>query len=171
FSGRRHLKLSTKSMMFSILSALSRRNAEVIEAEMAHNPSLFRWGAGAGRRGAKRVSVKTAPRPGVAAYRGFYPLVPVRQEMVRYDEGHGPILPKQRAKPPTKPGRKGSSALPLGIALGLAVGAAAMRVNAVDLACRRGGRDVFAGVSFQLARGEALAVTGRNGAGKSSLLR
>ena len=46
-----------------------------------------------------------------------------------------------------------------------------MRVNAVDLACRRGGRDVFAGISFQLARGEALAVTGRNGAGKSSLLR
>ena len=46
-----------------------------------------------------------------------------------------------------------------------------MRLNAVDLACRRGGREVFAGVSFRLERGEALAVTGRNGAGKSSLLR
>jgi heme exporter protein A len=46
-----------------------------------------------------------------------------------------------------------------------------MRLSAVDLACRRGGRDVFAGVSFALASGEALAVTGRNGAGKSSLLR
>jgi heme exporter protein A len=46
-----------------------------------------------------------------------------------------------------------------------------MRLSAVDLACRRGGRDVFTGVCFQLARGEALAVTGRNGAGKSSLLR
>jgi heme exporter protein A len=46
-----------------------------------------------------------------------------------------------------------------------------MRLNAVDLACRRGSRDVFAGVSFALGRGEALAVTGRNGAGKSSLLR
>ncbi len=46
-----------------------------------------------------------------------------------------------------------------------------MRLSAVDLACRRGGRDVFAGVGFQLAAGQALAVTGRNGAGKSSLLR
>jgi heme exporter protein A len=46
-----------------------------------------------------------------------------------------------------------------------------MRLNAVDLTCRRGGREVFAGVGFQLAAGQALAVTGRNGAGKSSLLR
>jgi heme exporter protein A len=46
-----------------------------------------------------------------------------------------------------------------------------MRLSAVDLACHRGGRDVFAGVSFSVASGEALTVTGRNGAGKSSLLR
>jgi heme exporter protein A len=46
-----------------------------------------------------------------------------------------------------------------------------MRVSAVNLACYRGGRGVFAGVSFKLASGEALAVIGRNGAGKSSLLR
>lgn len=46
-----------------------------------------------------------------------------------------------------------------------------MRLCAVDLACHRGGRDVFAGLSFTVASGEALAVTGRNGAGKSSLLR
>jgi len=46
-----------------------------------------------------------------------------------------------------------------------------MRLSAVDLACHRGGRDVFAGLSFALASGEALTVTGRNGAGKSSLLR
>jgi heme exporter protein A len=39
------------------------------------------------------------------------------------------------------------------------------------LACRRGGREIFAGVNFVVASGEALAVTGRNGAGKSSLLR
>jgi heme exporter protein A len=46
-----------------------------------------------------------------------------------------------------------------------------MQLRAADLTCRRGGRDVFAGVAFAVAAGEALAVTGRNGAGKSSLLR
>jgi len=46
-----------------------------------------------------------------------------------------------------------------------------MRLSAVDLACRRGDRDVFAGVNFSVAAGELLTVTGRNGAGKSSLLR
>jgi len=46
-----------------------------------------------------------------------------------------------------------------------------MRLIAVDLACRRGGREVFAGINFSVASGEALTVTGRNGAGKSSLLR
>ena len=46
-----------------------------------------------------------------------------------------------------------------------------MRLSASDLACKRGGREVFAGVSFSIAPGEALAVRGRNGAGKSSLLR
>lgn len=46
-----------------------------------------------------------------------------------------------------------------------------MRLSASDLACRRGGRDVFAGISFVVAAGEALTISGRNGAGKSSLLR
>jgi heme exporter protein A len=46
-----------------------------------------------------------------------------------------------------------------------------MRLSAVDLACNRGGREVFAGVSFAVASGELLRITGRNGAGKSSLLR
>ena len=46
-----------------------------------------------------------------------------------------------------------------------------MRLSGSDLACRRGGRDVFAGVNFSVASGEALTITGRNGAGKSSLLR
>jgi heme exporter protein A len=46
-----------------------------------------------------------------------------------------------------------------------------MRLSATDLACRRGGRDVFAGVSFSVAAGESLTIRGRNGAGKSSLLR
>lgn len=46
-----------------------------------------------------------------------------------------------------------------------------LTLAAEDLGCRRGGREVFAGLRFTLASGQALAVTGRNGAGKSSLLR
>jgi heme exporter protein A len=46
-----------------------------------------------------------------------------------------------------------------------------MRLLASDLACRRGGRQVFSGLGFSLAAGQALVVTGPNGAGKSSLLR
>jgi heme exporter protein A len=46
-----------------------------------------------------------------------------------------------------------------------------MRLSASDLACRRGGRDVFTGVTFAVEAGTALAIRGRNGAGKSSLLR
>jgi heme exporter protein A len=45
-----------------------------------------------------------------------------------------------------------------------------VRLIVEDLACRRSGRRVFAGLSFALEPGEALVVTGRNGAGKSSLL-
>jgi heme exporter protein A len=40
-----------------------------------------------------------------------------------------------------------------------------------DLACRRGARMVFAGLSFRLAAGGALVLTGANGSGKTSLLR
>jgi len=46
-----------------------------------------------------------------------------------------------------------------------------MRLKATDLACIRGGRQVFSEVSFAIGAGEALTVTGPNGAGKSSLLR
>jgi heme exporter protein A len=46
-----------------------------------------------------------------------------------------------------------------------------MQLRADELACSRGGREVFRGLSFSLAGGEAMVVTGRNGAGKSSLLR
>jgi heme exporter protein A len=45
-----------------------------------------------------------------------------------------------------------------------------VRINVRDLACRRSGRLIFSDVSFDLGPGEALVVTGRNGAGKSSLL-
>src|SRR6187551_3137242 len=46
-----------------------------------------------------------------------------------------------------------------------------MRLSAHDLTCRRGGRALFSGLGFSLAAGSALLVTGRNGSGKSSLLR
>jgi heme exporter protein A len=42
---------------------------------------------------------------------------------------------------------------------------------AEDLACRRGERLVFAGISFRLPAGGALLLTGSNGSGKTSLLR
>jgi heme exporter protein A len=46
-----------------------------------------------------------------------------------------------------------------------------MQLTAENLTCVRGGREVFRGLGFGLKSGEALLVTGRNGAGKSSLLR
>lgn len=45
------------------------------------------------------------------------------------------------------------------------------RLAAHDLACRRGDRVLFAGLSLRLDPGEALHVRGANGIGKSSLLR
>jgi heme exporter protein A len=47
----------------------------------------------------------------------------------------------------------------------------ACRLVARDLACRRGDRVLFAGLSLDLEPGQALHVGGPNGIGKSSLLR
>jgi heme exporter protein A len=41
---------------------------------------------------------------------------------------------------------------------------------AEGLACRRGGRLIFSELGLSLGNGEAIALTGRNGAGKSSLI-
>lgn len=45
------------------------------------------------------------------------------------------------------------------------------RLAASDLACRRGERLLFRGLSLELVGGQALHVTGSNGTGKSSLIR
>jgi heme exporter protein A len=46
-----------------------------------------------------------------------------------------------------------------------------MRLSGRELRCVRGGREVFSGLDFGASSGEALAVTGANGSGKTSLLR
>ena len=44
-------------------------------------------------------------------------------------------------------------------------------LEAVQLECVRGERTLFAGVSFRLEDGEMLYLQGKNGSGKTSLLR
>jgi heme exporter protein A len=46
-----------------------------------------------------------------------------------------------------------------------------MRLSGRGIRCVRGGREVFSGLDFQANSAEALAVTGPNGSGKTSLLR
>ncbi len=52
-----------------------------------------------------------------------------------------------------------------------AAGRKGARLALHDVACLRGDRLLFEGLGFALGPGDALLVTGRNGAGKSSLLR
>ncbi len=46
-----------------------------------------------------------------------------------------------------------------------------MRLSGRGVGCVRGGRKVFSDLDFEASAGEALAVTGPNGSGKTSLLR
>jgi heme exporter protein A len=46
-----------------------------------------------------------------------------------------------------------------------------MRLSGRGVRCVRGGREIFPGLDFAAGSGEALAVTGPNGSGKTSLLR
>ena len=46
-----------------------------------------------------------------------------------------------------------------------------MQLAGRGVTCVRGGREVFSGLDFEAVAGEAMAVVGRNGSGKTSLLR
>jgi heme exporter protein A len=46
-----------------------------------------------------------------------------------------------------------------------------MRLSGRGIRCVRGGREVFSRLDFEASSGDALAVTGPNGSGKTSLLR
>lgn len=46
-----------------------------------------------------------------------------------------------------------------------------MRLSGRQIDCVRGGRSVFSGLDFEASSGQALAVLGHNGSGKTSLLR
>lgn len=46
-----------------------------------------------------------------------------------------------------------------------------MQLSGRGVICVRGGREVFSGLDFEAGSGEAVAVVGRNGSGKTSLLR
>jgi heme exporter protein A len=46
-----------------------------------------------------------------------------------------------------------------------------MRLSGRGVGCVRGGREIFSSLDFDASSGEVLAVTGANGAGKTSLLR
>jgi heme exporter protein A len=46
-----------------------------------------------------------------------------------------------------------------------------MRLSGREVSCVRGGREVFSRLSFEANSGDALAVVGPNGSGKTSLLR
>lgn len=53
----------------------------------------------------------------------------------------------------------------------IALEAQKIALQADEIACQRGGRTLFQGLSFTLEPGEALLVSGPNGTGKTSLLR
>ena len=46
-----------------------------------------------------------------------------------------------------------------------------MRLSGRGVRCVRGGREVLSGLDFEVSAGQALAITGPNGSGKTSLLR
>jgi heme exporter protein A len=87
------------------------------------------------------------------------------------------LSPKPRTRPShlaegyAAPGSPRRSRFFLRRLLPIAVAVSAPDLIAEDLACRRGERLVFAGLSFRLPPCGAVMLTGSNGSGKTSLLR
>ncbi len=71
------------------------------------------------------------------------------------------LLEKDRAAPTAQPAGTGAAFAPVSV----------VDIEARDLAKRFGETPIFSDVSFRLARGEAVALVGANGTGKSTLLR
>jgi phosphonate transport system ATP-binding protein len=71
------------------------------------------------------------------------------------------LIAKDRTAPAARPVQAGAKFAPV----------SPVDIEARDLAKRFGKTPVFADVSFRLARGEAVALVGANGTGKSTLLR
>jgi heme exporter protein A len=84
---------------------------------------------------------------------------------MRWRRRSGRVAAKRRSN------RAGSLRRVRALAFGHPVSAAAPDLIAEGLACRRGERLVFAGLSFRLGVGGALLLGGSNGSGKTSLLR
>ena len=71
------------------------------------------------------------------------------------------LLEQDRAAPVARPAGTGAAFAPV----------SSVDIEARDLAKRFGETPIFSDVSFRLARGEAVALVGANGTGKSTLLR
>ncbi len=86
------------------------------------------------------------------------PVLPLWRDVPAFFIDLPMIEPDARPERSTGPRQRSNAAAPL-------------ELRVAGLSVARGGRQVLENVDFRLASGEALVVTGRNGVGKSTLLR